>query len=150
MDTEGRWLTYGELAEIRRTKRASAVKLAMRERWPRQSGNDRGRTVRVLVPPEWLVSTRDTTPDTEDETGSDPVFTKALEAVEAAHAGEVRALRELLDTTTARLVDTEDRAKRAEAGRQEAAQALEDMRRADEARKARGRLRRVWDGWRGR
>jgi hypothetical protein len=26
MDTEGRWLTYGELAAIRGTKRASAIK----------------------------------------------------------------------------------------------------------------------------
>src|SRR5689334_463001 len=59
MDTEGRWLTYGELASIRGTKRASAIKLAQRERWPRQAGNDRSQTVRVLVPGEWLVSAKD-------------------------------------------------------------------------------------------
>lgn len=60
MDMEGRWLTYGELAAIRGTKRASAaVKLAQQEHWPRQAGNDRSQTVRVLVPGEWLVSAKD-------------------------------------------------------------------------------------------
>jgi hypothetical protein len=51
---EGRWLSYSELAEIRGIGRPSAVKLAQRERWRRIPGNDRDRTVRVLVPPEWL------------------------------------------------------------------------------------------------
>ena len=65
MDIEGRWLTYGELAAIRGVKRASAVKLAKREHWQRQAGNDRSQTVRVLVPAEWLVSARDGAADPE-------------------------------------------------------------------------------------
>src|SRR3974390_1407284 len=51
---EGRWLTYTELAEIRGIGRESAVKLAQRERWRKLSGNSPDRTVRVLVPLEWL------------------------------------------------------------------------------------------------
>jgi hypothetical protein len=51
---EGRWLTYSELAEIRGIGRPSAVKLVKREGWRRIPGNDRDRTVRVLVPAEWL------------------------------------------------------------------------------------------------
>ena len=55
----GRWLTYSELATIRGINRASAVKLVQRERWPRSSGNDRQRTVRVLVPEDWLAPAKE-------------------------------------------------------------------------------------------
>ena len=48
----GRWLSYAELAEIRGIGRESAVKLVQRERWRRMPSNDR--TIRVLVPAEWL------------------------------------------------------------------------------------------------
>jgi hypothetical protein len=43
-----------------------------------------------------------------------------------------------------------ERVEAAQAETQKALQALDQIRRADEARKARGRLRRAWDGWRGR
>ena len=36
------------------------------------------------------------------------------------------------------------------AAQREAQDAVEALRKAGEARKARGRLRRAWDGWRGR
>ena len=51
---EGRWLTYTELAEIRGIGRESAVKLVQREGWRKASGNSPDRTVRVLVPMDWL------------------------------------------------------------------------------------------------
>ena len=165
MDTDGRWLTYGELATIRGTKRVSAVKLAQRERWPRRSSNDKARTVKVLVPAEWLVPTQDQPAslreETEDEPTILPVFSRALEAVEAAHLREVAALREVINGMGARLEDTEDRlrqaradaeerVKRAEGAARTAQEAADELRQAEEARKARGRLRRAWDGWRGR
>ena len=53
---DGRWLTYDEIAKIRGIGRASAVKLAQRERWQRRPGNDR--TARVLVPLDWLKPAR--------------------------------------------------------------------------------------------
>src|SRR5215472_11219395 len=83
---EGRWLTYAELAEIRGIGRPSAVKLAQRERWRRIPGNDRDRTVRVLVPPEWLqpskaVPFREGIPEAFPD--AIPEFARQLEAANA-------------------------------------------------------------------
>jgi hypothetical protein len=64
------------------------------------------------------------------------VLQKQLRTAEARSAEELTALQEQLRTA-------KDRAGTAE-------QALGERRQADEARKARGRLRRAWDGWRGR
>src|ERR1700722_18644029 len=50
-DSDGMWLTYAELAQIRRIDRHSAVKLVTRHRWRRQKDN-RG-VLRILVPLEW-------------------------------------------------------------------------------------------------
>jgi hypothetical protein len=62
----------------------------------------------------------------------------ALEAEERARAAEARA---------ANLGDELDHALDA---RREALRRVEALEQADEARKARGRLRRTWDSWRGR
>jgi hypothetical protein len=51
-DTAGRWLSYAELAEIRSTDKHSALKLALRKRWPRRKDNHG--IMQVCVPPEWL------------------------------------------------------------------------------------------------
>jgi hypothetical protein len=34
---DGRWLSYAELADVRRISKESAVRLMMRHRWRRQS-----------------------------------------------------------------------------------------------------------------
>lgn len=47
------WLTYDQLAAIRGIDRFAAVRLALRQGWPKE--RDRSRTVHVQVPPEWLV-----------------------------------------------------------------------------------------------
>ena len=56
MDSEpcGRWISYTELAEIRGTNKTSALKLALRKKWPRRKDNHG--TMHVCVPPEWLGS----------------------------------------------------------------------------------------------
>src|SRR5690348_10342905 len=48
---DGRWLTYAELAEIRRIDKTSALKLALRRGWTRQK-NNHGQ-MQVLVPLDW-------------------------------------------------------------------------------------------------
>ena len=57
MDTEhgvdGRWMTYAELAEFRRVDKPSALKLAIRRKWPRRKDNHG--TMQVCVPSEWLI-----------------------------------------------------------------------------------------------
>ena len=37
--TDGRWMSYAELAELRGIEKPSALKLALRRRWPRQKDN---------------------------------------------------------------------------------------------------------------
>jgi hypothetical protein len=65
-------------------------------------------------------------------------------------AAEANTLRDAIEGLRDKIARSEDQAGRADAARQEALQLGEELRRADEARKARGRLRRAWDGWRGR
>jgi hypothetical protein len=45
-------MTYAEIARLRGISKASAERLVFRRHWRRQQGNDR--TLRVLVPPEFL------------------------------------------------------------------------------------------------
>jgi hypothetical protein len=51
-DTAGRWVSYAELAQSRGTDKHSALKLALRKRWPRRKDNHG--TMQVCVPLEWL------------------------------------------------------------------------------------------------
>ena len=64
---ETRLLTYAELADALGITAASAKRLAIRRRWPKQPGND-GRS-RVLVPVERLLV--EGTPATGDSTSDD-------------------------------------------------------------------------------
>jgi hypothetical protein len=164
---DGRWLTYAELAAIRGIGRASAVKLVQRERWPRSSGNDRARTVRVLVPPDWLAPAKErpASSDAPAMSGEYPgMMAGALAALEDAVAG----LRGQLDVANARAERAEaradalrDRADELQAGQElmmdmharalAAAQdqlervreAAEGLRDAEQERRARGLLARL-------
>jgi hypothetical protein len=62
----------------------------------------------------------------------------------------VDGLRDTVSRAETRASHAEQRAIEAEAAARIVADALNVARRAEEARKARGRLRRAWDGWRGR
>jgi hypothetical protein len=79
------------------------------------------------------------------EAGADAERTRADQAEEDRRAAEGRAdaLREKLDHTERDLAVVRHDAEAAQ-------QAAAELRLAEEARKARGRLRRAWDGWRGR
>jgi hypothetical protein len=87
---DGRWLTYSELATIRGINRASAVKLVQRERWRRSTGNDRGKTVRTLVPEEWLQPAKESAASSGDLPAGSGEYTGMLAAIENAHAGRNR------------------------------------------------------------
>jgi hypothetical protein len=52
--TDGRWLTYDELAALRGIRRIGAVRLVQRYKWRRQAGND-GKA-RILVPRDALTA----------------------------------------------------------------------------------------------
>jgi len=169
---EGRWLTYTQLAEIRGIGRESAVKLAQRERWRKQSGNSPDRTVRVLVPPEWLKPAKggqfgEAFPEGIGElsrllSGLEDTVTYVRERAATAEAradaadADRRAAEARADAERARADQAETdrrtaaaRAERAEQRADAANDRLEELRRADADRKARGRLRRVLAAWRG-
>ena len=99
---DARWVSYAELGHLRGIGRESAIRLARREKWPRQPGND-GST-RVLVPPEWLKPSRDNPPERADRRSPEGPgeFGRAIRAFE--HAAAALAAR----------------AEQAEAGRQAA------------------------------
>ena len=170
----GRWVTYAQLAELRGITRKAAIRMTYRHHWRRQPGND-GMAL-VLVPREALTKPARQTPVAEgdDDTPGKPLLAGALAALEAAlvqandraEAADRRAAEAvaLADRTLAVLAD--DRAEAAQAKaelrgvRDELTQAQEAAKKAQEtvealeqaetARRARGRLRRAWDGWRGR
>jgi hypothetical protein len=171
--SDGRWLTYDELAALRGIDRTSARRLTTRLKWPRRPGNDG--TVRILVPVRHLRPPRRTA-DTPASTAADIATAPAVmpavtnqtpadlsavivplktaidvlrEQLAAANAGAGQALV-LADQLTGQLADAEARARDATEAARIATDALNVARRAEEARKARGRLRRTWDGWRGR
>jgi chromosome segregation ATPase len=123
-DTEaGRWLTYRQIADLRRISKASAERLVRRHRWRRQEDNQ-GIT-RALVPPDWAEPTRPLPPDIRtddrpdiradgrpDVTPATVVLEAALAAVREAHAGEIGALRERAEAAERR-VDAADADRRA-------------------------------------
>jgi hypothetical protein len=98
-------------------------------------------------------------------------FEKAMAEVREAKDGEIATLRDTVEGLRSTVARTEHRAQHAEARATEseanvrdaesrvrdateaariATDALNVVRRADEARRGKGRLRRAWDGWRGR
>lgn len=133
MSSDGRWLNYDQIAELRRIDRLSAIKLATRNGWQRRKGNTG--QMHVLVPLAWLERSRgrrdkyrDIDRDSDRDIDSDKAgggdnaaaFTAALDAIREAHAGEVAALLA--------------RAEAAEIGRDAADRRAEtERRRADQA-----------------
>lgn len=169
-----RWLSYAELGKARRISSASAKRLAFRHRWRRQKGNDG--TVRVAVPvtealPRSGNSDDDAGDDTRDDTDDITRIVSGFEAAIAAKDGEITrllgqleraeqtlagersradGLRDRLDAARAEVVAKGAEAEQARERARTAEEQAEELRRENDARKARGRLRRAWDGWRGR
>jgi hypothetical protein len=107
--SDGRWLTYAELAKLRGIDRASAFKLALRHKWSRQK-NNKGQ-VTVLVPTDFT-SPEDESQDNGYDASYRASFDAALAAVRDAHAGEVAALRSQMATARAEADISRDRADR--------------------------------------
>jgi hypothetical protein len=150
---DARWMTFGEFAAARGINRASAIRTIRRKRWRRQKDNHG--TVRALIPADWQTPSPD---HPDDQPEGDPhdrpddrhpdhadLLPQALAALENAVTG----LREQLTAADARADELRVERDAARADAKTALDALDQIKRADDARKARGRLRRVWDGWRG-
>jgi hypothetical protein len=163
------WLTYREIG-ARLGLNVEAVRTRVRRAgWRTQPGND-GRT-RVLVPDRVFVESvgrddgevNDQVNKTGDLTGLVMLLTaaearisrleKQLEA-EYDRVNEARSEADRLRGAVGELTAQTDRAKQASTEAEQAARiatdALKALRQAEEVRKGRGRLRRAWDGWRGK
>jgi hypothetical protein len=173
----GRWMSYAQLAEIRGISKKAAQRLTLRHQWRRQPANDGG--VLIWVPDDAAIRGRQTGRQNGVSDGSDVValLEDANRRADEAHKRADAALA-LADRLGAQLADAGGRADRAEARVAElqhdldaarviagaaqhdaqaaqaearkAKDAAEELRKENEARKARGRLRRTWDSWRGR
>ena len=142
-ETDGetvRWMSYAELGRLRGTSAATARRMANRKHWKKLPGNDG--TVRVAVPGE-VASARETSLETAGETSRE-TLSRAVAALETAVAtlsrqlGDARTDRERLEFEL----------RTALAAHQEAVQAVEQLRQAEAARKARRLLARLRAAWR--
>jgi hypothetical protein len=172
---DGRWMNYAELAAARGIDRTSALKLALRHKWRKQSDN-RG-TVRVYVPLEWAdpqdkraapgadVSTVIGTLEAAIAALRQP-FDHALAALRGRSEADQATIAELQDQITTLQGDLTAARQEAEQGRRdlEAAQmaqseaetrakdardAAEALRQAEAERRALGRWARLKAAWRG-
>jgi hypothetical protein len=168
-----RWLTYAQLAESRGISKDSATRMAFRNKWRRQVGNDG--TARVAVPagqdkPSEMAA-RVTKQD--DATPGVMVWEAAIvsltdarnqaqkraEMAETAReAAETRVIEERAraDSLRDRLDVIQDELRQARAAAdqvrehvREAEDALAELRQADAVRRGQGRLARLRAAWRG-
>jgi hypothetical protein len=157
--TEGRWLTYDELAQVRGIQRIGAVRLAKRQGWRRQPGND-GKA-RVMVPttalslvrgtrpsPSAIEPVPDGVPDGEGNSWANGGANGAVTTITALQ-GAIDTLRQQLVRADAREDALRAALDQASAEAKEAREATEALRQAEEARKARGRWARLRAAWRG-
>src|SRR5215469_872863 len=98
MSADGRWLTYDQLAILRRIDKPSAVKLATRNRWTRRKGN--AGQMQVCVPILWFEraegrrdryadKSADKTAIGADMSADVRAFETVLSAIQEAHAAEI-------------------------------------------------------------
>jgi hypothetical protein len=173
--SDGRWLSYDQLASLRRIDKPSAVKLATRNRWPRRKNNVG--QMQVCVPLHWLERARGrhdkytaTPPNDADKSTDMSRVISALESavtsltaraefaekwveqaeIEAKEA-QARAIRAESDLAAEqkRAEQAEKTAEAAQIGRAEALQALEELREARAKRAGQGRWARLRLAWRG-
>lgn len=106
----GRWMTYAEIAVLRRISKASAERLVRRHRWRRQADN-RG-YVRAYVPLDWCNPVPPTSPDVHPDIRRDGVLdiTPVIAPLQAA----IAALQQQLDHANRQADRAETRTEQAE------------------------------------
>jgi hypothetical protein len=165
---DGQWMTLAELALSRRISVPSAARLMRRRHWRRQPGNDGH--IRVWVPAGEDEPKTDSRPDDRTDVLAEG-RPDILADIRAGVSEVIKPLQDAIAVLEAQLTEANGRAARADSRAdilrdkldalqielqqaQQAARiatdALKATRHAEETRKGRGRLRRAWDGWRGR
>ena len=112
-----RRMTYAELAAVRGTSQASAVRLVRRHRWPRQAGNDG--VVRVTVPLPFVrksekSATSDNAGPREDMSGATPGQVSlspgpSVPVVPGTDPGTIRALEGAIEALREQLAKADQR-----------------------------------------
>jgi hypothetical protein len=153
--SDGQWLSYDQLASLRRIDKPSAVKLATRNRWPRRKNNVG--QMQVCVPLHWLERARGRhdkytapAPDDADISTDMSRIISALESAVASLTARAEAAEKRADLERVRADLERDRADNAQDLAQEAIRAATELRQAEEQRKARGRWARLRAAWAGR
>ncbi len=169
---DSRWMSYAELAEVRRITAASAIKLVLRRGWRRQKDNHG--VMRALVPPEWSAPApgRDFEPDEHLSQAINALEMSVATLRERAEAAEHAAtieraradraeqamkaeysrgnyLRDKIDALRADLAEAEAAAEQARYEGWQTAQSGEALRQADAEWRTLGllaRFRRAWCG----
>ena len=159
-DADSRWMTYTELAQVRRIATSSAIKLVLRRGWRRQKDNHG--TMRALVPPAWS----DPAPGRSFD--SDAHVSHAISALEAENAvrnereradraqqalnGErsrANSLRDRIDALRDDLAEAETAIEAARHEAWEAARSADALREAEAEWQALGLFARIRRAWRG-
>ena len=107
--SDGRWLTYDQLAALRHIDKPSAVKLATRNRWQRRKGNTG--QMQVCVPMHWFERAQ----DRQDRYAHKSTDIDAESGLMAALEDAVAGLRGQLDVANARVDAESARADRSDA-----------------------------------
>ena len=162
-------MSYAEPAEARGINKESAIRLVRRERWRKLPGNATDGTVRVLVPEAWPkpVAREDAREDTPADLArmtagweqaivlsrlrAEVAEARADRAEDRADKAEQRADRadEGTNRAESRADELRDQLEVARREAQEAPQAVDELRRKDATRKARGILVRLRAAGRG-
>ena len=169
---DSRWMSYGELAQIRGIAKHSAIRLVLRRGWRRQKDNHG--TMRALVPPEWAQPAQGKSADQDGhlreaigalEAAVAAMRERAEAAENAAQVERERAdraeiarnaelsrgnyLRDRIDDFRAALAEAEAAVAAARTEALEAAQSVEAFRQADARWRALGLFARLQRAWRG-
>jgi hypothetical protein len=173
------WLSYPELARLRGINLTSAFRLAKRHGWRRQKGNDGKLRVLVPAVDRTIDLDKSVDKGrAAPGKGPDNDLAQVVAAIRSDTMEVVKPLQDAIAVLETQLTEANSRAERADADRRQAegradillarldgtererdeareaariaTDALNAARRAEDARKGRGALRRAWDGWRGR
>ena len=164
-DGDSRWMSYAELAEVRRITTSSAIRLVVRRGWRRQKDNQG--TMRALVPVQWsepapgtdisqallaleatMAALRDRAEAAERAVHSERERADRAEVARRAELSRGNFLRDRIDALRAELAEAAYALEEARREAFEAMQYAEAFRQAEERWQSLGRLARMREAWR--
>jgi hypothetical protein len=158
--SDGHWMTYRELAQARGIKRAAAIRLAQRHKWPKRAGSNDG-LAHILVPAAYLSSPDiiydDTDNDAQRQSEPEAISSHTISppdnelvlSVTRQFEAALQTLHEQLDRAEARNSRQEAELTALREAVRRAERALDRYYQAEAEQKGRGRLARLRAAWGG-